>query len=46
MGLVAKYHVFRNLKVELDVFYTTVANDYNDQASTEFLILPMIFGAF
>jgi hypothetical protein len=46
IGLVAKYHIFRNLKFELDVFYDMGSNSANTDTTTGWLILPMIFGAF
>jgi len=49
IGLVGKYHVARNVKLELDFVYTTKSTDGTFAATdtvSEWLIMPMVFAAF
>jgi hypothetical protein len=45
-GAVAKYYLFRNVKLELDFTFTTVTVDGSDANKDEWEIMPMVFAAF
>jgi hypothetical protein len=45
-GAVAKYYMFKNVKLELDFTYTTISTDGTSNEVDEWEIMPLVFAAF